>query len=243
MKRLIVIPARYGSTRLPGKPLRTIRNRPLIQWVYEKALSSRADRVLVATDDTRIEEACLAFGAEVVMTSSALTSGTDRVHEAISGQEGDLIVNLQGDEPFIESSMIDALFHLLEAERIEMATLCTSITVEDAANPNLVKVVLDKRGFALYFSRSPIPFLRGEKRMPLYGHVGIYGFSRAFLTRFVAMERGALEEAESLEQLRALEHGTRIRVIPVEYHGFGIDTEEDLQRAEKAVACPAHATN
>lgn len=235
MIKLIVIPARFGSTRLPGKPLRTIRNKPLIQWVYEKARASSADRILIATDDTRIRDACLAFGAEVVMTSPTLASGTDRVHEAISGQAGDLIVNVQGDEPFIEPSMIDALFSRLEAEHLDMATLCTPITPEEAANPNLVKVVLDKSGFALYFSRSLIPFPRGERPMPIFGHIGIYGFSRAFLTRFVAMERGALEQTESLEQLRVLEHGAKIRVIPVEYRGFGIDTEEDLTRAEKEI--------
>jgi 3-deoxy-manno-octulosonate cytidylyltransferase (CMP-KDO synthetase) len=235
MIKLVVIPARFGSTRLPGKPLRTIRGKPLIQWVYEKARSSSADRILIATDDTRIRDACLAFGAEAVMTSPTLASGTDRVHEAISGIDGDLIVNVQGDEPFIEPSMIDILFSRLEAERLDMATLCTPITAHDAANPNLVKVVLDRTGFALYFSRSPIPFPRGERRVPIYGHIGIYGFSRAFLARFVAMERGALEETESLEQLRVLEHGLKIRVIPIEYRGFGIDTEEDLVRAEKEI--------
>ncbi len=234
MKKLVVIPARFGSTRLPGKPLRHILDKPLIQWVYEKAVSSSADKVIIATDDARIEDTCLSFGATVVMTSPDLRSGTDRVHEALTGLEGDFIVNLQGDEPFIEPPMIDALFTLLEKERLDMATLCTPISTDEYENPNMVKVVLDKAGFALYFSRSPIPFLRGKK-VPLYGHIGIYGFSRSFLARFVAMGKGVLEEAESLEQLRVLEHGHRIRVIPVDYHGFGIDTEEDLQKAGREV--------
>jgi 3-deoxy-manno-octulosonate cytidylyltransferase (CMP-KDO synthetase) len=229
MKKLIVIPARFGSTRLPGKPLRTLLDKPLIRWVYEKALSSSADHVLVATDDTRIMEACASFGAEAVMTSPDLRSGTDRVYEAISGRPGDLIVNLQGDEPFIEPPMIDALFKVLGEEDLPMATLCTPLT-GDFSDPDTVKVVLDRNGYALYFSRSPIPYLRG-KDVPTYGHIGVYGFTRAFLSLYVAMERGMLEEAESLEQLRVLEHGLKIKVLPVTYHGFGIDTEEDLKKA------------
>ena len=233
MDRLIVIPARYGSTRLPGKPLRTLLGKPLIQWVYEKARASSADRVLVATDDERIRQACAAFGAEVVMTSSDARSGTDRVYEALFGQKGDLIVNLQGDEPFIEPSMVDTLFTALEEEDLAMATLCTPITPEEALNPNTVKVVLDTNNFALYFSRSPIPYVRGSRPIPYFGHIGVYGFARPFLSLYVAMERGALEEAESLEQLRVLEHGLRIKVLPVSYQGFGIDTEEDLAKAEE----------
>jgi 3-deoxy-manno-octulosonate cytidylyltransferase (CMP-KDO synthetase) len=235
MKKLVVIPARYASTRLPGKPLLTIAGKPLIQWVYEKAVSSSADNVLVATDDVRIREACASFGAEAVMTDPDLRSGTDRVYEAIRGREGDLIVNLQGDEPFIEAAMIDALFAILE-EDVPMATLCTPISPEEYVNPNAVKVVLDKNLYALYFSRSPVPYLRGTQDTPLYGHIGIYGFSRSFLSLFVSMEKGLLEEAESLEQLRVLENGIRIKVAPVHYNGFGIDTEEDLKRAEERLA-------
>ena len=235
MKKLVVIPARYASTRLPGKPLRTIQGKPLIQWVYEKAKSSSAVNVLVATDDKRIQDACTSFGAESVMTDPDLRSGTDRVYEAIRGREGDLIVNLQGDEPFIETSMIDAVFNILE-EDVPMATLCTPISPEDYTNPNTVKVVLDSNNYALYFSRAPIPYLRGTQQIPLYGHIGIYGFSRAFLSLFVSMEKSLLEEAESLEQLRALENGVRIKVAPVHYTGFGIDTEEDLKKAEERLA-------
>jgi 3-deoxy-manno-octulosonate cytidylyltransferase (CMP-KDO synthetase) len=235
MKKVVVIPARFGSTRLPGKPLRKILDKPLIQWVYDKAKSSAADQVIIATDDTRIEDACLSFGADVVMTSPDLRSGTDRVHEALAGKEGDLIVNLQGDEPFIEPAMVNALFSLLEKEHLDMATLCSPISQEEYTDPNTVKVVLDAKGFALYFSRSPIPCLRGRTDTPLWGHVGIYGFSRAFLSKFVTMKKSLLEETESLEQLRVLEEGYKIRVIPIEYRGFGIDTEEDLARAEKSV--------
>ncbi len=233
MKKVIVIPARFGSTRLPGKPLRKILDKPLIRWVYEKARMTSADNIIVATDDARIEETCRGFGADVVMTSPDLTSGTDRVHAALVGREGDLIVNLQGDEPFIEPSMADTLFSLLAQEKLDMATLCTPISEEEYMNPNQVKVVLDKNSFALYFSRSPIPYLRTRKDAPLWGHIGIYGFSRPFLSEFVTMEKSLLEETESLEQLRVLEEGYRIRVVPVEYRGFGIDTDEDLARAEK----------
>ncbi|MDR2017594.1 MAG: 3-deoxy-manno-octulosonate cytidylyltransferase [Syntrophobacterales bacterium] len=235
MKKLVVIPARYASARLPGKPLRTIAGKPLIQWVYEKAISSSADNILVATDDERIQETCASFGAEAVMTDPSLRSGTDRVYEAISGKKGDLIVNLQGDEPFIEPSMIDTLFRIME-EDVPMATLCTPISREEYENPNTVKVVLDKSHYALYFSRSPIPYIREALEVPLYGHIGIYGFSRSFLSLFVAMEKGLLEEAESLEQLRVLENGVRIKVAPVHYTGFGIDTEEDLKKAEERMA-------
>jgi 3-deoxy-manno-octulosonate cytidylyltransferase (CMP-KDO synthetase) len=238
MKKLIVIPARYGSTRLPGKPLQKIGGKPLIQWVYERASESfLKDGVLVATDNERIEKAARAFGADVAMTSPECRSGTDRVHEALSGRDGDLIVNLQGDEPFIKAPMVDALFGALEDEHLDMATLCYPITKEaEYLNPNTVKVAMDRNGFALYFSRSPIPFLRGRKDVPLYAHIGIYGFSRSFLAEFVAMEKSPLEEAESLEQLRVLENGFRIRVIPTEYDGFGIDTEEDLKRAESVIS-------
>jgi 3-deoxy-manno-octulosonate cytidylyltransferase (CMP-KDO synthetase) len=235
VKKVVVIPARFGSTRLPGKPLRKIGPKPLIQWVYEKALSSDADRVIVATDDSRIEEACRSFGAEVAMTSPDLRSGTDRVYAALEGKEGDLVVNLQGDEPFIEPQMVNALFTKMEQENLDMATLCTPISEEEYMNPNMVKVVLDANSFALYFSRSPIPYLRGRKDIPLWGHIGIYAFSRHFLHKFISMEKSLLEETESLEQLRVLEQGYKIKVIPVEYKGFGIDTEEDLARAGKAV--------
>jgi 3-deoxy-manno-octulosonate cytidylyltransferase (CMP-KDO synthetase) len=254
MKKIIVIPARYASTRLPGKPLIDIGGKSLLQRVYEGARRSKlSDSTLIATDDERIKKAALAFGAEVIMTDPALPSGTDRVFAAIQGRKADLVVNLQGDEPFIESSIIDQLFSTMENGDVAIATLCCPITDEhEYRDPNTVKVVLDHAGFALYFSRSPIPYLKtpnfstlrssnstatedGKFQIPnvVYKHIGIYGFTRSFLQQFVAMPKSPLEEAESLEQLRVLENGYRIRVLATDYNGFGIDTEADLLRAEE----------
>jgi 3-deoxy-manno-octulosonate cytidylyltransferase (CMP-KDO synthetase) len=243
MKKIIVIPARYASTRLPGKPLIDIGGKPLLQWVYEGACRSKlADGILIATDDERIKNIANNFGAEAIMTDANLQSGTDRVFAAIQGGEADLIINLQGDEPFIEPSIIDQLFSTMEKGGVETATLCCPITDENEyRDPNTVKVVLDSSGFALYFSRSPIPFLRSpnsELRTPncLYKHIGIYAFTRSFLQQFVSMPKSRLEEAESLEQLRILENSYKIKVIITEYDGFGIDTPDDLERARKLLA-------
>jgi 3-deoxy-manno-octulosonate cytidylyltransferase (CMP-KDO synthetase) len=240
MKKIIVIPARYASTRLPGKPLIDIEGKSLLQRVYDGACRSKlSDGTLIATDDERIKKAALAFGAEVIMTDPSLPSGTDRVFAAIQDKEADLVVNLQGDEPFIEPSIIDQLFSTLEEGDVAMATLCCPITDEsEYRNPNTVKVVLDNSGFALYFSRSPIPYLKTPNfkfQIPnvVYKHIGIYGFTRSFLEQFVALPKSPLEEAESLEQLRVLENGYRIRVLATDYNGFGIDTEADLLRAEE----------
>jgi len=234
MKKLIVIPARYESTRLPGKPLLEIAGKPLIRLVYERAGESRLkDRIIVATDDRRIAEAVSSFGGEAVMTSPSCKSGTDRVFEAIKDKEADVIINLQGDEPFIRPDMADLLFSVMEKENLDMATLCCPIANDNEYHdPNTVKVVLDRHGFALYFSRSPIPYLRNSSnRSLLYKHVGIYAFRRDFLVRFVAMPKSRLEETESLEQLRVLENGFRIKVLTTHYDGFGIDTLADLERA------------
>jgi 3-deoxy-manno-octulosonate cytidylyltransferase (CMP-KDO synthetase) len=245
MKKIIVIPARYASTRLPGKPLIDIGGKSLLQRVYDGACRSKlSDGTLIATDDERIKKAALAFGAEVIMTDPALPSGTDRVFAAIQDKEADLVVNLQGDEPFIEPSIIDQLFLAMEKGDVAMATLCCPITDEsEYRNPNTVKVVLDHAGFALYFSRSPIPYFRTPNsgdpqvgtptRHLFYKHIGIYGFTRSFLEQFVAMPKSPLEEAESLEQLRVLENGCKIKVIVTGYSGFGIDTPEDLDRARQ----------
>ncbi len=218
MKRVIVIPARYASTRLPGKPLAMIAGKPLIQRVYEGAAASMLkDEAVIATDDTRIRDAALAFGASVVMTPADCASGTDRVHEAVKGRDADIIVNVQGDEPLIRGDMIDALFTAFETERLDMATLCTQLTDRsEMENSNIVKVVRDRNGFALYFSRSPIPFQRNAATMPICKHVGIYGFSRSFLETFVALPHGELEQTESLEQLRVLEAGYKIKVLEVD---------------------------
>ncbi|MCX8022666.1 MAG: 3-deoxy-manno-octulosonate cytidylyltransferase [Syntrophorhabdaceae bacterium] len=236
MKNIIVIPARYGSTRLPGKPLRMIAGKPLIQWVYEGAKRSlKKDGIIVATDHIEIMERVISFGGEAIMTGSGCKSGTDRVYEAIKDKKGgDIIVNVQGDEPFIRPDMIDTLFELMEREHHEMATLCTPIkNMEEYKDPNTVKVVLDRSSYALYFSRSPIPYLRGKGTPPyLFKHIGIYAFTKSFLEKFVSMDVGLLEEMESLEQLRALENGYRIKVLLTEYEGFGIDIEEDIIKAE-----------
>ena len=240
MKKIIVIPARYASTRLPGKSLIDIGGKSLLQRVYDGACRSKLnDGTLIATDDERIKKAALAFGAEVIMTDPALPSGTDRVFAAIQDKEADLVVNLQGDEPFIEPSIIDQLFSALEEGDVAMATLCCPITDEsEYRNPNTVKVVLDNSGFALYFSRSPIPYVNNSKfkiqnSKFVYKHIGIYGFTRSFLEQFVALPKSPLEETESLEQLRVLENGHRIKVLATDYSGFGIDTPDDLERARK----------
>jgi 3-deoxy-manno-octulosonate cytidylyltransferase (CMP-KDO synthetase) len=245
MKKVIVIPVRYASTRLPAKPLIEINGKPIIQWVYEKASGSRLkDRIIIATDDERILKAAIAFGAEAVMTSAACKSGTDRVYEAMVGQEGDIVINLQGDEPFIRADMVDTLFSAIEREGLNMATLCCPLKDDtELADPNTVKVVIDKDSFALYFSRSPIPFVRGQGRAPLYKHIGIYGFERSFLEQFVFLGKSRLEETESLEQLRVLENGYKIKVLTTQYNGFGIDTEADLERARIALNKPPYTTN
>jgi len=242
MKKIIVIPARYASTRLPGKPLIDIGGKSLLQRVYDGACRSKlSDGTLIATDDERIKKAALAFGAEVIMTDPALPSGTDRVFAAIQDKEADLVVNLQGDEPFIEPSIIDQLFSALEEGDVAMATLCCPITDEsEYRNPNTVKEVINNYGFALYFSRSPIPYVNNSKfkiqnSKFVYKHIGIYGFTRSFLEQFVAMPKSPLEEAESLEQLRVLENGYKIKVIVTGYSCFGIDTPDDLERARKLI--------
>lgn len=242
MKKIVVIPARFGSTRLPGKPLLDLCGKPLVQWAYERARESRlADEVLIATDDEQIRDAAQSFGAEAVMTSVACTSGTDRVYEAAQGRSAGIVVNLQGDEPFIRSDMIDAIFSVIEREHLDAATLCCPLRDNrEYEDPNTVKVVLDRAGYALYFSRAPIPFVRDDRRASLYKHVGIYGFAMPLLEQFVGMEKGRLEETESLEQLRILENGYKIKVLTTQYDGFGIDTEEDLQKAQKVLARYIH---
>lgn len=234
MRVVIVIPARYGSTRFPGKPLADLWGKPVIQHVYERAREARlAGRVIVATDEERIGAAARGFGAEVAMTSADHPSGTDRVAEVARGLAAELIVNVQGDEPLIEPGAIDAAIGPLAADcSIEMGTLCCPIeAVEELANPNVVKVVVDREGFALYFSRLPIPFVRdrgAEARR--YRHIGLYVYRREFLLELAALPPTLLEQAERLEQLRALEYGHRIRVVEVESAWPGVDTPEDLER-------------
>jgi len=234
---VIVIPARYGSTRFPGKPLAELWGKPLIEHVYRRARQSRlCTRVIVATDDARIAGAARGFGAEVAVTRSDHASGTDRVAEVAEQLEADLVVNVQGDEPLVDPGAIDAAVEPLAKDpSIPMGTLCTPLEeVADLANPNVVKVVMDGEGFALYFSRLPIPFVRDSGAgVARYRHIGLYVYRREFLLALAKMAPTPLERAEKLEQLRVLERGGRIRVVVVPQASPGIDTPEDLARVEK----------
>ncbi|MHB1843298.1 MAG: 3-deoxy-manno-octulosonate cytidylyltransferase [Deltaproteobacteria bacterium] len=232
----VVIPARFGSTRLPGKPLEELAGKPMIQHVIERCRRARGvDEVLVATDDGRVAEAARAAGVRAVMTSADCQSGTDRVAEVAKGHAAGIFVNVQGDEPLLEPVAIEELIHCLHAG-VPMATLCRPAQPgEDLSDPNSVKVAIDQKGDALYFSRSPIPFFR-DGRPPnalSFVHVGIYGFQRDFLLQFAALAPGRLERAERLEQLRALEHGHKIRVVPTPYASVSVDTPEDLERVRR----------
>jgi 3-deoxy-manno-octulosonate cytidylyltransferase (CMP-KDO synthetase) len=238
MKTTVIIPARYASSRLPGKPLLRETGKYLIQHVYERACEARKiDQVIVATDDSRIMHAVESFGGRVVMTGSDHVSGTDRVAEVAHGMDSDVIINLQGDEPLIEPSAIELLPELLEHNpESAAATLAVPLTsMERWQNPNCTKVVCDSRGRALYFSRSPIPFVRdGQpdfKAQPsqLLQHLGVYAYRRAFLIRLAAMEPGALEQLEKLEQLRILALGRTIQVGIVAHSSPGVDTYDDYQ--------------
>jgi 3-deoxy-manno-octulosonate cytidylyltransferase (CMP-KDO synthetase) len=231
MKRLAIIPARYASTRLPGKPLLAQTGKPLIRHVVEQVRKARRlDRIVVATDDQRILDAVTGFGAEAVMTSTACRTGTDRLAEA-AGKLGladeDIVVNVQGDEPDIPPECVDGLVELLEASDAPMATLATPLPADQAGNTNKVKVVLDRAGKALYFSRAKVPHDRDGTGASYLLHLGIYAYRVGFLRLFAALPPTPAEEAEKLEQLRALEHGYRIAVKVVDYHGIGIDTPED----------------
>ena len=236
-----VIPARWGSTRLPGKSLISICGKPLIQWVVESARrSTRLDRLIVATDDRRIQEAVEALGVEAVMTRPEHPSGTDRVAEAIEGMAAEVVINIQGDEPLIDAELIDRLAdHMLSDTSWDMATAATRIErEEDLSNPSVVKVVWDRDGRALYFSRSPIPHVResGDKEeAEHWWHLGIYAYRREFLDRLVSAPPCGLERSERLEQLRALYIGGRMAVIPTTEKGMGVDTPQDVQYVEQVI--------
>ncbi len=234
MKSYIVIPARFGSTRFPGKLLAPLGGKPVVRWVTENALKVPRAVVVLATDDERIAQAVDGLDVKVVFTPSDLPSGTDRVAAAVKNMEPvDLVVNLQGDEPFLPPDLIAILIDRHVNSQCEIFTLARPMeTDEDPRDPNLVKVVTDRNGRALYFSRSPIPYYRGEER-GYHVHLGIYSYRWEALFKFVALEPSRLEKAEKLEQLRALENGMSIGVAMVEYRGIGIDTPEDLIRAEK----------
>jgi 3-deoxy-manno-octulosonate cytidylyltransferase (CMP-KDO synthetase) len=240
---IAVIPARYGSTRLPGKSLIKLCGKPLVQWVYERACQARLlNRVLVATDDQRIADAVRDFGGEVVMTRADHPSGTDRIAEAVQAIPADVIINVQGDEPLIDPALVDELVgHLSSSNGWDMGTAAVAIrTPDDLASPAVVKVVWDGEGRALYFSRAPIPCIRdaapGTVQPGLHWrHIGLYGYRRTFLQRLVQEPPCALEEAEKLEQLRALHLGVRMKVLIAEHASLGVDTPDDIPKAEAAL--------
>ncbi|OHB25560.1 MAG: 3-deoxy-manno-octulosonate cytidylyltransferase [Desulfuromonadaceae bacterium GWC2_58_13] len=240
MRVTAIIPARYASTRFPGKPLADILGKPMIQWVYQRTLeSTRVDRVVVATDDERIFDAVKAFGGEVQMTRPDHPTGTDRLAEVAQRIDTDIVVNVQGDEPLIDPRMIDlAVAPLVADGSIPMGTLMTPVgSVEEFLNPNVVKVVVDRQGFALYFSRAPIPHPRDHAQhlaehfhdLKAYKHIGLYVYRKNFLLDYPKMLSTPLENTEKLEQLRALEHGYRIRVVETELVSQGVDTPADLR--------------
>ncbi len=239
----VIIPARYASTRFPGKPLADLCGKPMIQWVYERsALCESVDRVVVATDDERIAAAVQGFGGDYAMTREDHATGTDRLAEVAARLEDDLIVNVQGDEPLIDPTMIEtAVRPLLDDSAIPMGTLKTPLTsLEEYQNPNVVKVVTDKDGFALYFSRSPVPYPRDFaadldcrwRDLATAKHIGLYVYRREFLLKYPGLSATPLETQECLEQLRALEHGYRIRVSETDLVGQGVDTPEDLEKVK-----------
>lgn len=238
VKATVIIPARYGSTRLAAKPLADLCGKPMIQHVYEQARrATLADRVMVATDDRRILEAVESFRGEVVLTSRQHQSGTDRVGEVSEKLDSEFVVNLQGDLPLLEPEMLDELIGRFtqsarEKDAAAMGTLKREITSADELyNPNVVKVVTDARGFALYFSRAPIPYIRDVKQGGRrYKHYGVYIYHKDFLLAFTKLPPSPLEQMEKLEQLRALENGYRIRVIETRYDTVEVDTAEDLAK-------------
>ncbi|MFO0754090.1 MAG: 3-deoxy-manno-octulosonate cytidylyltransferase [Thermodesulfovibrionales bacterium] len=253
MPAIVIIPARYASTRFPGKPLCPLFDKPLIQHVYERTMRAhRVSRVLVATDDERIRRAVEGFGGEAVMTSPDHPSGTDRIAETLlllqaSGRgvpDTDVVVNVQGDEPMIAPEMVDEVIGVMDDARASLGTLMKRITEKgDVANPNVVKVVRNAEGFALYFSRAPIPFHRDGHEESLlsdsshfFKHIGIYAYRKDVLLRLALLPPSRLEEIEKLEQLRALENGFSIKVGETSFETIGVDTPEDLERVEKCLS-------
>jgi 3-deoxy-manno-octulosonate cytidylyltransferase (CMP-KDO synthetase) len=239
MKIAAIIPARYSSTRFEGKSLACIKGIPMIQHVYERVCKCPGiGRTLVATDDERIYKAVEGFHGEACLTSPHHKTGTDRLAEAAEAIEADVIVNVQGDEPLIEPEMISqAIDPVLKEPSLPMSTL--KVEIEDPGeiqNPNVVKVVTDREGYALYFSRFPIPFSGDLGKTAYFKHIGLYVYRKEFLMRFTGLPQGPLEQAERLEQLRALEHGFRIKVEETTYDTIGVDTHEDLMRVEEILS-------
>lgn len=239
MTVLAILPARFGSTRFPGKPLTPIAGKPMIQHVWERTrLAKQIDAVTIATDDERIQRACEAFGADVEMTAIDHPTGTDRLAEVAARYEHDVIVNVQGDEPLIEGFVIDAAIEaLLRDDQTVMSTVVHRAEPAAFEDPNRVKVVVDSAGFALYFSRAPIPFRRKETGIVPLQHVGLYVYRRDFLLEFVELDRSPAERSEELEQLRVLENGHRIRVAEIEgWTSTPVDVPEDVPIVEAALA-------
>lgn len=237
-KTAIIIPARYGSTRLEGKPLLKVKDKPIIQWVWEKAIQvASADMVIIATDNKEIYDCAKSFGALVEMTSEHHKCGSDRIVEvAEKYPEIGYIINLQGDEPMINTNCVEEVIRLLkEDDTVDISTLLSEITDEDVTDPNMVKCVKDINDFAMYFSRSKIPFERNTGIAKFYKHIGIYGYKKESLFKMTKFPQPEVEQAESLEQLRALYNGMKIKTSVVEYKAIGIDTIEDFNAFKKLV--------
>lgn len=247
MQIVAIIPARYGSTRFPGKALADLAGKPMIQHVYEQTTkASLVSRAIVATDDPRIADVIHQIGGEAVMTSTDHETGTDRLAEVARELEADIIVNVQGDEPLIDPAMIDqAIEPFMNDRNLKMGTLKSRVKcLHDFLSPNVVKVITDNAGYALYFSRSPLPFFRDKwqdlkdeafaaGRLLCFKHVGLYVYQRDFLLEYAAMPQTFLELSEKLEQLRALENGIKIKVVETEFESLGVDTPEDLNKAKE----------
>ena len=241
MKFIGIIPARYASTRFPGKPLALLGGKPVIQHVYEK-VAAVLEAAYVATDDERIYDVVKSFGGQVVMTRTDHKSGTDRIEEAIEkiGGEWDVVVNVQGDEPFVAKSQLDTICHCFDDPTTQIATLGKPFeSMEAVQNPNSPKIVVDNMGFAMYFSRSVIPYVRGKEKSswlthyPFLKHLGIYAYRKDVLRQVTQLPQSSLEIAESLEQLRWLQNGFKIKVGTTDVETVGVDTPQDLERAEE----------
>jgi 3-deoxy-manno-octulosonate cytidylyltransferase (CMP-KDO synthetase) len=243
---VVVVPARYDSQRFRGKVLAPIGGKPLIQWVYQRAARAQlVDRAWVATDSEQVRDACLAFTEDVWLSESEHASGTDRVAELAREVRAEIFVNVQTDEPMMDPELVDALIRLMEAENLDFASAVAPIRgMDDFLDPNVVKVVCDAAGDALYFSRAPIPWPRGSELAPgapwpqdlrAWKHIGIYGYRREALLRLAEIPRSQSEITESLEQLRVLDQGWKMRILEWDYEGIGIDTEADLEKLRKYI--------
>jgi len=245
MKKVIVIPARLDSSRLPKKVLLDLKGKTVIQRVYEQCLKVKnIDGVYIATDSSEIEEVCRSFTNHIILTKSTHQSGTDRIGEAVAGIDCDIVVNVQGDEPFIDPNLIEELVHSFDDDQVSMTSAMSKIeNIKDLQDPNVVKVVVDTQNNAIYFSRAPIPFPRDHqeiihsneelKKHNFFRHIGIYGYQKDFLAKYIKMDQTNLEKLEKLEQLRVIENGFKIKMIEAALSLVGIDTQEDYEEALK----------